>query len=1097
MSNYSKLNNITGWLVFAIATAVYVLTLEPTASFWDCGEFIAAANKLQVPHPPGAPFFLLIGRIFSLFASDVTQIAYMVNLVSALSSSLTILFLFWTITMLARKMVSPERIPTSGETLSILGAGVIGALAFTFSDSFWFSAEEAEVYAMSSFFTAFVFWAILKWENNAHKPDSDKWLILMAYMVGLSIGVHLLNLVALPAVGFVYYFKRYQVSTKGIIYTMLISGLVIVIIMIGIIPGLPSLAGKFELYFVNDLGFAFNSGMITFIVLLIALLTISLILTQNEFSFDETENKSFKNLFYVLSGLLILFLGLAIAKGLGVVILAAAFVTGFLITSNGKKAFYIMIRTAVVLFIAAHFFSQEGMIATKVIKFLFVAGVYGAIDFFVLNKISINNQKLNIGLLSFAFILIGYASYGIIPIRSSYNPPIDENDPENLITFVSYLKREQYGDRPLLFGPFYSADRPKYKKGDPIYRKDEKQSKYVIYHYKEEPEYKSKDMRFLPRLYSTQGSHINAYKQWLNLKPNQKPTMGDNLSFMLTYQIGHMYWRYFAWNFMGRESDVEGAGTIPPTQWFANNLPESLTSNKARNNFFMLPLILGLIGLIYHYMYNKKDFAIVAMLFFFTGIAIILYLNQPPIEPRERDYTYTGSFYAFSIWIGLGVLGIAELLRKMIANETARAAIATILCISVPGLMAAQGWDDHDRSKRYHSVDSAKNLLESCAKNAVLFTGGDNDTFPLWYVQEVEGFRTDVRVCNLSLLNTDWYIEQMKKKAYDSKPLPITLNYENFIQGTNDYLLVQDSPKYLSVGSLITAVRNKDPEIQREMEGGTFLNVVPSKKLFVPVNKEKVKQLGIVPAGLDSNIVDVLEWTLSSSYLEKKDLIILDMIANGNWERPIYFSTTLQSSNFLNLKPYMQLEGLAFRLLPVKAGSPQGWINSDIMYDNMMHKFAWRNLDDPSINYDENFLRFPSNARHNFMKLAEQLYNEGKIDKAREVMAYSEKVMPDKSVPYDWASAMSIPMLFKLKEDKMAMNIVNTMGKRAEENLKYYLKNNDQSAVQLNATYIQQLMFSLKDAGKNEEAKKYEDILSKYEPEIRAKFKFSSEQEEE
>jgi hypothetical protein len=1097
MSNYSKLNNIIGWLVFAIATAVYVLTLEPTASFWDCGEFIAAANKLQVPHPPGAPFFLLIGRIFSLFASDVTQIAYMVNLVSALSSSLTILFLFWTITMLAKKMISPDRIPTTGETLSILGAGIIGALAFTFSDSFWFSAEEAEVYAMSSFFTAFVFWAILKWENNAHKPDSDKWLILMAYMVGLSIGVHLLNLVALPAVGFVYYFKRYQVSTKGIIYTMLISGLVIVIIMIGIIPGLPSLAGKFELYFVNDLGFAFNSGMITFILLLIALLTISLILTQNEYSFDETENKSFQNLFYALNGLLILFLGLAIAKGLGVVILAAAFVTGLLITSNGKKAFYIMIRTAVVLFIAAHFFSQEGMIATKIIKFLFVAGIYGAIDFFVLNKISVNSQKLNIGLLCFAFILIGYASYGIIPIRSSYNPPIDENDPENLISFVSYLKREQYGDRPLLFGPFYSADRPKYKKGDPIYRKDEKQGKYVIYHYKEEPEYKSKDMRFLPRLYSTQGSHINAYKQWLNLKPNQKPTMGDNLSFMLTYQIGHMYWRYFAWNFMGRESDVEGAGTIPPTQWFANNLPESLTANKARNNFFMLPLILGLIGLIYHYKYNKKDFAIVTMLFFFTGIAIILYLNQPPIEPRERDYTYTGSFYAFSIWIGLGVLGIAELLRKIIVSESSRAAIATALCLSVPGIMAAQGWDDHDRSRRYHSVDSAKNLLNSCAKNAILFTGGDNDTFPLWYVQEVEGYRTDVRVCNLSLLNTDWYIEQMKKKAYDSKPLPITLNYENFIQGTNDYLLVQDSPKYLSVGSLITAVRNKDPEIQREMEGGTFLNVVPSKKLFVPVNKEKVKRLGIVPPDLDSNIVDVLEWTLSGSYLEKKDLIILDMIANGNWERPIYFSTTLQSSNFLNLKQYMQLEGLAFRLLPVKAGSAQGWINSDIMYDNMMHKFAWRNLDDPSINYDENFLRFPSNARHNFMKLAEQLYNEGKIDKAREVMAYSEKVMPDKSVPYDWASAMSIGMLFKLKEDKMAMNIVNTMGKKAEENLKYYLKNNDQSAVQLNATYIQQLMFSLKDAGKNEEAKKYEDILSKYEPEIRAKFKFSSEQEEE
>jgi hypothetical protein len=990
MFNYTKLNNMTGWLVFAIATAVYVLTLEPTASFWDCGEFIAASYKLQVPHPPGAPLFLLVGRIFSLFASDVQHVAYMINLVSALSSSFTILFLFWTITMLAKKMVSSDKDPSLGDTIGILGAGIIGSLAFTFSDSFWFSSEEAEVYAMSSFFTAFVFWAILKWENKAHEEDSDKWLILMAYMVGLSIGVHLLNLVALPAVGFVYYFKKYPVTNKGIIMTFLISAAIIVVIMIGIIPGLPSMAGWFEIKFVNNLGLPFNSGTIFFIVVFLSAL---------------------------------------------------------------------------------------------------IFGIY----------YSIKHEKhlLNTALLAFAFILIGYSSYVIIPIRSNYNPPIDENDPENGISLISYLKREQYGDRPLLRGPFFTASRPRYKKGDPLYRKDDAKKEYVIYHYKEEPEYASKDMKFLPRLYSTQGSHIAAYRRWLNLKHNQKPTMGDNLKFMFTYQIGHMYWRYFAWNFMGRESDIQDAGTLAPSDWFAKNLPESITSNKGRNNFFMLPLILGLIGLVYHYSRDKKDFSIVAMLFFFTGIAIILYLNQPPIEPRERDYTYTGSFYAFAIWIGMGVLGLADMLKKIIRSETARPAIATVLCLSVPLIMAAQGWDDHDRSKRYHSVDSAKNLLNSCAKNAVLFTGGDNDTFPLWYVQEVEGFRTDVRVCNLSLLNTDWYIEQMKKKAYLSQPLPITLNYDNFIQGTNDYLLVMDSPKYLSVGALINAVKNKDPEIQREMEGGTFLNVVPSKKLFVPVNKEKVKQLGIVPAKLENNIVDDLNWSLSSSYLEKKDLIILDMIANGNWERPIYFSTTLQSSNFLNLKEYMQLEGLAYRLLPAKSGSPQGWVNSDIMYENMMNKFFWKNLDDPSISYDENFLRFPSNARHNFMRLAEQLYHEGKIDSAKKVMAFSEKVMPDKSIPYDWASAISISLLFKLGDDKAAMNIVNTMGKRAEDNLKYYLKNNDQNGVQMNATIVQQLMFSLKDAGKNDEAKKYEDMLSKYEPEIRSKFKFTPEQEEE
>ncbi|MFL5728379.1 MAG: DUF2723 domain-containing protein [Cytophagaceae bacterium] len=992
MLNYNKLNNITGWLVFAIATAVYVLTLEPTASFWDCGEFIAASYKLQVPHPPGAPMFLLVGRIFSLFAPDVEHVAYMINLVSALSSSFTILFLFWTITMLARKIVSPGKEPSLGETLSVLGAGAIGALAFTFSDSFWFSSEEAEVYAMSSFFTAFVFWAILKWENNADKEDSDKWLILMAYMVGLSIGVHLLNLVALPALGFVYYFKRYKVTNLGVIITFLVSSAIIGVIMIGVIPGLPSLAGKFEIMFVNAFGLPFNSGTIFFIVVFLSAL------------------------------------------------------------------------------------------------------IYG-----IWYSIKKEKHLLNTALLAFAFILIGYSSYVIIPIRSTYNPPIDENDPENGISLISYLKREQYGDRPLLRGPFFTASRPKYKKGAPLYRKDDKTKKYVIYHYKEEPEYAEKDLRILPRLYSTQQSHINEYRRLLNLKKNQKPTSWDNIRFLFTYQLGTMYWRYFAWNFVGRESDIQGAGSLGPADWFAKNLPESIATNKGRNNFFMLPLILGLIGFVYHYMYHKKDFAIVAMLFFFTGIAIILYLNQPPIEPRERDYTYTGSFYAFAIWIGMGVLGLSELLKKIIRSEVVRPAIVTLVCLAVPGVMAAQGWDDHDRSRRYHSVDSAKNLLNSCAKNAILFTGGDNDTFPLWYVQEVEGFRTDVRVCNLSLLNTDWYIEQMKKQAYESKPLPITLNLDNYIQGTNDYLYVMDSPKFLSVGALITAVRNKDPEIQREMEGGTFLNVVPTKKLFTLIDKEKIKQMGIVPAQMDSNIVDDISWTLSSSYLEKKDLIILDIIANGKWERPIYFSTTLQNSNFLNLKPYMQLEGLAYRLLPAKdPRQAQGWINTDIMYDNMMHKFYWRNLDDPTISYDENFLRFPSNARLNFMRLAEQLFNDGKrlgdsskIAKAKEVMAFSEKVMPDKSIPYDYASAYSIPVLFKMGEDKAAMNIVSTMGRRAEENLKYALKNLDQMGVQYNATVLQQLMFGLKDAQKSKEAKMYEDILSKYEAEIQAKFNFS------
>jgi hypothetical protein len=945
MSNYNKLNNIAGWFIFAIATLVYILTLEPTASFWDCGEFIAASYKLQVPHPPGAPLFLLIGRLFSLFASDVQHVAYMVNMVSALSSSFTILFLFWTISMLAKKIISPDRAPTTAETISILGSAAIGALAFTFSDSFWFSAEEAEVYAMSSFFTAFVFWAILKWEAHAEEDDSDKWIILMAYMVGLSIGVHLLNLVALPAVAFVYYFKKYEVNPLGLVYTFLFSALIIMVIMVGIIPGLPSIAGKFEIFFVNNMGLPFTSGTIFFAVL---------------------------------------FLG---ALGYGI--------------------YY-----------------------------------------------SIVNQKrvLNLSLICLTFILIGYSSYGIILIRSNYNPPIDENDPENIISFVSYLKREQYGDRPLLWGPYYSASRPTYKKGAPLYRKDEKTQKYVVYNYKDEAEYDKKDMRPFPRIYSTQPTHIKSYKQKLDIRGKQKPNMYHNLKFLFTHQLGHMYARYFLWNFVGRESDVQDAHALSPGEWFAapdkdtsktavsrleeisninkpkskvetakemaiplfsKALPESIKTNKGRNNYFMLPLILGIIGMVFHFNSNKKDAAIVTMLFFFTGIAIILYLNQPPIEPRERDYTYTGSFYAFAIWIGLGVLGLADLLKKIVKNDTARAANSFVICLLVPGIMASEGWDDHDRSKRYHSVDSAKNLLESCAPNAVLFTGGDNDTFPLWYVQEVEGFRTDVRVCNLSLLNTDWYIEQMKRRAYDSQPLPISLDFDHFIQGTNDYMYVMDSPKILNLGAFLAAVRQDDPEIKREVEGGNFITVLPSKKLKVPVDKEKVKALNIVSPKYQDFITDDLNWTISAQAIEKKDLIILDMISTGKWERPIYFSTTLQGSYFLNLKEYMQLEGLAYRLLPVKVpGATQGWINSDTMYNNMMHKYQWRNMQDPSINYDENYLRFPINARYQFSRLAEQLYSEGKKEKAKEVIFHCLKVMPDESIPYDGAIPTFLPLLF-------------------------------------------------------------------------------------
>ncbi|MGV3589373.1 MAG: protein O-mannosyl-transferase family, partial [Adhaeribacter sp.] len=639
MSSYSRINNILGWLVFLIAAIVYGLTLEPTASFWDAGEFIACSYKLLVPHPPGAPFYLLVARIFSMFAGDnVLLVAPLINFLSGLVSAFTVLFLFWSITIMARKMLVGRTVePTFGQTLLIMGSGAVGALAFTFSDSFWFSAVEAEVYGMSAFFSAFVFWAMLKWEGKAHEVSSGKWLILIAYMVGLSIGVHLLNLLAIPALAFIYYYRKTtKPSRKGTIYTFLISSFIIVVILWGIIPGLPSLAGSFEVFFINNIGLPFSSGIFIFLALFVGL-----IIYGFRYSFRH------------------------------------------------------------------------------------------------------NNRFLNTALLSFVFILIGYSSYMIIPIRSAYDPTIDENDPENIVSFVSYLKREQYGDRPLLYGPQFTAEVIDQEQGDPRYVKGK--DKYEIVDYKIEPVYDPKDMSLLPRIYSNQPMHIQEYQKWVPIQQGRKPTMGENLSFMMKYQLGHMYWRYFLWNFVGRDSDVQNAGVLWPTE-SSQGLPERVAESKARNNFYMLPLLLGVLGLIYQIRKDKRDAFIVGLLFFFTGLAIALYLNQPPVEPRERDYTFAGSFFAFSIWIGLGVLGLADLLSKFIKSDVARAAAVTLLCLSVPIIMAAQGWDDHDRSDRYHSVDSAKNLLSSLAPNAIIFTNGDNDTFPLWYAQEVEGFRTDVRV---------------------------------------------------------------------------------------------------------------------------------------------------------------------------------------------------------------------------------------------------------------------------------------------------------------------------------------------------------------
>lgn len=983
MSQYKLINNIVGWLVFAIATAVYALTLEPTASFWDCGEFIAVSYKLMVPHPPGAPLFLLIGRVFSWLAmGDVQQVAYWVNMVSALSSSATVLFLFWTITMLASKIMlgKGQEAPTGIQTLTIMASGAVGALAYTFSDSAWFSAVEAEVYAMSSLFTALVVWAILKWERIADEPGADRWLVLIAYFTGLSIGVHLLNLVTLPALAMVYYFRRYGVlDWKKMTVAFLIGTVLVGVIMSGLITGLPSIATSFEVIFVNTLKLPYNSGVIFFAIAVVAALV-------------------------------------------------------YFILDSQKKGKYV----------------------------------------------------LNLVLVSFAFVLIGYASYGIILVRSNFDPPINENMPQDAMSFTSYLKREQYGDRPLLFGPQYNAQPISVEQGGPIYIK--KDGKYDIVTYKQEYKYDSKDKVLFPRLYSTQGNHQAAYRNWVKLPsdPSRKPSFGANMSFMFNYQMGHMYWRYFLWNFVGRESDIQDAGAL----WFDGTagLPESLATNKARNQFFAIPLLLGIAGFVYQTIRNGRNSLFVGLLFFFTGLAIVIYLNQPPIEPRERDYTFAGSFYAFSIWIGLGVLALAHWIGKY-ANATVGLAASLLVGFAAPVLMAKEGWDDHDRSQRYHSVDSAKNLLNSCAPNAILFTGGDNDTFPLWYVQEVEGFRTDVRVCNLSLLGTDWYVKQMQRKTYESEPLPIKFDYSQYVQGRNDYLPFFEKSQYktgMDLKSYMRMVRTNSPEITELGNNGQQIAVLPTKIFSLDIDTAQIKQSGILPKDLKGGtLVSNLTWNINKGALLKSDLMMLEIIAQNDWKRPIYFSTTLSNSNYLNLKEYMIQEGLAYRLLPVYyRGATQGFLQTDLMYDRLMKNMFWRNLDKPDLYLDENYRRFPLNARSAFYRLAEQLMAEGDNKRAKEVIDYCLKIMPDNPVTYDFYCPMFAGMLLKLGDEKRANEMADTMARRAEEELKFYTQGQTylkkQMEIQSNLYMVQNLQMAYQQAGKMDRAKKYETILQTY-----------------
>lgn len=973
MKNYQYLNNLTGWIVFAIASAVYLLTIEPTSSFWDCGEFIASSYKLQVGHPPGAPFFMMLGRIFSLFAmGDVTKVAMMVNIMSALCSSFTILFLFWTITAFAKKAALVEGEMTTAKIITVLGSGVVGALAYTFSDSFWFSAVEGEVYAMSSFFTAAVVWAMVKWESVADKPHADRWLILIAYLMGLSVGVHLLNLLCIPALAFIYYFKKYEFSWKGFIITAITGVGLLVFIQYGIIPGVVKIAAKFEMLLVNSFGMPFNSGLLVYGIVIVALVTYGL-----------------------------------------------------------------------------YFTGQKGM------------------------------RLANTALLCLTVILIGYSSYAMIVIRSSAKPPMNENEPSNVYSLLAYLNREQYGDRPLAYGQYYSTpleidydkQQYKYKDGTPVYYQGKDKNgkdQYLIADDRKGsiPVYDPKFCTIFPRMYSSEAHHKSAYRNWADIKgrkiktgrPDVKevemPTFAENLTFFVKYQLGHMYFRYFMWNFAGRQNNIQGHGSALEGNWITGipfideglvgsqeNLPEYMAENKAMNKFYLLPLIIGILGLVWQLSKDKKDFFVVFLLFIFTGVAIVVYLNQYPYQPRERDYAYAASFYAFSIWIGFGVYSVFDFLAAKMPQNISAGFAAALCLIGAPIVMAKDGWNDHSRAGRYSARDFAMNYLNSCEPNAILFTNGDNDTFPLWYAQDVEGIRTDVRVVNLSLLNTDWYIDQMRQKAYESEPLPISFTTEQYRQGTRDYLPIEEiTDKAVDLREVMKIVASEAPNAKKEY-GDKKINFVPSKRLFIPIDSAQVVSNGYVPKDAAGQVVKQMEWELDKRYILKNDMILLDILANNNWKRPVYFAVTVGSDNYLGLEDYFQLEGMTYKIVPIKTSNENGSIgrvNTSTMFENVMTKFKWGGMKDPSLYMDPETVRLTTGLRLNMARLATSLVEENKKDSAVKVLDLCLQEMPDETIPYNFLMIAVAEAYYKADANDKANAILLRMADIYEHELNYY-----------------------------------------------------------
>lgn len=975
---FKRWNDFSGWIVFLIAAFVYGMTIEPTASFWDCPEFISCAEKLQIGHPPGAPFYMLVGNLFTQFATDASQVSRMVNLLNALLSAGCILFLFWSITRLVRYLIIDDnRKPSITDAIIILGSGAVGALAYTFSDTFWFSAVEGEVYAFSSFLTALVFWLILRWQDESDSIGGDRWIILIAYIIGLSIGVHLLNLLCIPAIVLVFYYQKYRVvSLKGVIAAIALSGIIIAFILFIYIPGVLEVGGWFELLFANVLGLPFQSGLLLFLLLL-----------------------------------------------------------------------FLILITAIYRF---------------------------------------RKRVVHTTLWCLLMLTMGYTTYAVILIRANANTPLNENAPDNIFTLKSYLNREQYGSAPLLYGKTYASEpeyvpqgeyyRIKTKKGGPVYRPDKEEGKYKVIRYKEDVCY-TQNMLF-PRMWNDLAA--SAYKSWSG-GTEAIPTQKENLTYFINYQLNYMYWRYFLWNFVGRQNDVQGNGELEHGNWLTGIswldnlrlgdqelLPESLRRNKGHNVFYGLPLLLGLIGIYWQWTRGRKgkqQFSVLFFLFFMTGLAIVLYLNQAPGQPRERDYAYAGSFYAFAIWIGLGAAGLCDALRKK-KTSILPVSLLMLVCLCIPVQIASQTWDDHDRSNRYTCRDFGANYLMTLPDKGhpIIFCNGDNDTFPLWYNQDTEGIRRDARICNLSYAQTDWYIYQQQCPLYDAPGLPISWNKSQYQEGKNEYIEVRPELKkqieelYKKHPAEARDSFGEDPfEVKNILKNWVFsekqeFHVIPTDTISIPIDKDALLRSGIMlPESIRSLKGEELRNALPDKLyislkdmrmLTKIDLLMLEILANCNWERPLYMAISVGEVGKLKFNDYFVQEGLAFRFTPfdykkwgdVKEDDSYA-IDVDKLYENVMNRYKYGGLDTLGLYLDETTLRICYSHRKLFAQLANELIKQGDNERAGEVLAYAEKVIPAYNIPevYESGSYDLATAYVALGESTKATRLLNHLTAESED----------------------------------------------------------------